>query len=143
MDTVAKSLRAALGVVLGMVAVKAEAALPGTHGAPVDSPSPTQPSAMASLIGQLRHDAGLRARFVHDPHAVMRAHGVDPAPFDLHRLDAAGRQRLLVELAQQADDPTKPKDGSSPRPPDGTPPPDTRKPRNPAAPIYGPPPKPR
>jgi hypothetical protein len=94
---------------------------------------------MAAFIAQLRRDDGVRARFAQDPHATMREHGIDPAPFNLHRLDAARRQRLLIDLAQQTD-PTKPKDGTPPKPSTDA---DRPPPRNPPAPVYGPPPKPR
>jgi hypothetical protein len=138
-DDMSGTIRTALGVLIGMLAaVKGEAAPPAAQEPSLALPSQAQPSTMAAFIAQLRRDEGLRARFAQVPHAVMREHGIDPVPFNLHRLDAAGRQRLLIDLAQQAD-PTKPKDGKPSTDADKPPP------RNPPppAPVYGPPPKPR
>ncbi len=154
-------IRTGLGVTIGLVAaLEGGTGAASAHQLPPDEAQRLQPSTMATFIALLRRDEGLRARFSHDPHAVMREHGIDSAPFNLHRLDTAGRQRLLIELAQQAD-PKKPGGDTAPKPSTGTdspktvpvppygPPPkpstdaDKPPPRNTPAPVYGPPPKPR
>ena len=57
---------------------------------------------MSAFIVRLRQDAALRARFSQDPRAVLREHGIDPAPFNLpDRLDEAQLERLLGDWTRR------------------------------------------
>ena len=116
---------------------------------------------MTGLFREIALDASLRARFAADPAGVMRARGLDPAPFQLpDRLDAARLDRVLQDLA----DPLAAR-SAAPAPqrlamnaqvavygPPATPerlmrppvPPDEPRPprAEPPVPVYGPPPSP-
>jgi hypothetical protein len=51
---------------------------------------------LGKLIGQLREDAALRARFSLNPRSVFEERGIDPDPYDLpDRLDADDVDRFL------------------------------------------------
>jgi hypothetical protein len=51
---------------------------------------------LGKLIGQLRQDAALRARFSLDPRSVFEETGIDPTPYDLpDRLDGDDVDRFL------------------------------------------------
>lgn len=51
---------------------------------------------LGKLIGQLREDAALRARFSLNPRSVFEERGIDPAPYDLpDRLDGDDIDRFL------------------------------------------------
>jgi hypothetical protein len=108
---------------------------------------------LAKLIGQLREDAALRARFSLDPRSVFEETGVDPTPYDLpDRLDeddvdrflgnwtgargpAAGSRPVVPEkLASESEPPA-----ATPSEPHAAG--DEEKiPPAPVAPVYGPPP---
>jgi hypothetical protein len=101
---------------------------------------------MAALIAKLKSDPALRARFLENPGAVMRAQGIDPTPFRLpDRLTQAQLDRLLADWSREGG-PAPPPQSPQPRPPApvyGPPPgpPPKQPPRPlPPAPVYGPPP---
>jgi hypothetical protein len=51
---------------------------------------------LAKLLGQIRRDAALRARFSLDPRSVFEESGIDPTPYDLpDRLDRDEVDRFL------------------------------------------------
>jgi hypothetical protein len=92
---------------------------------------------ISAFIARLRQDPALRRRFADSPAAVLREHGIDPAPYRLPaQMSETQLDRLLAQFAQKQD--------SSPTPPQGPPPqtpPSTQRPSGPVV-IYGPPSRP-
>lgn len=128
------AIRSALGAAIGLVAALEGGTDPAhAHQAPAAERPRVAATAMATFIAALRRDEALRSRFAAEPQAVIREHGIDPAPYNLDGLDEGGRRRLLLDLAQQTDS----------KPPQPPPPPDTRGPPVTPLPPYGPPPTPK
>jgi hypothetical protein len=84
---------------------------------------------ISAFIARLRQDPALRQRFAESPAAVLREHGIDPAPYRFpERMSEAQLDRLLAQFAQAQ---------SSPQPP-----PAAGAGPNPPAVVYGPPARP-
>jgi hypothetical protein len=111
---------------------------------------------ISAFIARLRQDMALRRRFADSPAAVLRAHGIDPAPYRFpDQMSDAQLDRLLAQFAQKQDSspplqapqpqPTPPQRPSGPVAVYGPParPPQQQRPNQPPAPVYGPPGTPR
>ncbi|MBS7707900.1 hypothetical protein [Chelatococcus asaccharovorans] len=83
---------------------------------------------LSNLIGRLRSDAALRARFAGNPRGTLSEHGIDPSPYNLP--DAMNAEQMGRLLAQN----------SPALAPNDEPPPAPQRPAAPAA-VYGPPPR--
>ena len=81
------------------------------------------------FIARLRHDVGLRGRFLHDPKAVLREFNVDPAPYEVPEQPTEAQLNHLIA------DWSKP-----PAPPTDPLPPKQAPPAPAPTPVYGPPP---
>src|SRR5262249_30762839 len=112
---------------------------------------------ISAFMARLRQDSALRQRFADSPAAVLREHGIDPAPYRLpDRMSEGQLDRLLAQVAPTQD--SSPAPTPTPRPPSterppgrvvlyGPParPPQQQRPNQPQppAPVYGPPATPR
>jgi hypothetical protein len=123
----ATSVRTVLKFLIGLFA--ALPAAPGaTEAARPEGPARSETSTMSTFIALLRQDAQLRARFAQDPRAVLRAHRIDPAPFELpERLNDAQFARLLADWSRWIAPAQRLAEGPSPEQKD-----------KPPAPVYGP-----
>jgi hypothetical protein len=72
------------------------AAVLSAMGSAQATPPGAERPPLGKLIGQLRKDAELRARFSLNPRSVFEERGIDPAPYDLpDRLDGDDVDRFL------------------------------------------------
>lgn len=131
----ATSVRTLFKFLIGLFAALQAAVIPSRadHSRP-EAPSRSNASAMSAFMARLLQETDLRARFSRNPRAVLRQHGIDPAPYNLpDRMNEADLRRLLsgrtYRLAEGAPNPPAPETGQPKEPP--------------AAPVYGPPPSPR
>jgi hypothetical protein len=116
------STRAFLRSIIAMFATFSGAAVHAQQSPPMGSEKLT----MSAFLARVRGDSKLRARFAENPRAVLREHGIDPAPYNLpERVSEAQMERLLAELSRA----TPPPRGPAPDAPRPLP-----------APVYGPPP---
>jgi hypothetical protein len=130
----ATSVRTLLKFLIGLLAAL-QGAPTGAEQSRPEAQSRPETLTISAFIVRLRQDAALRARFSQSPGAVLREHGIDPAPFNLpDRLDEAQLERLLADWTRRG---AGSGEGSPPvlQPP--------APPNNVPAPVYGPPPGPR
>jgi hypothetical protein len=122
----AATVRTFLKLIAGLFASSQAAVIASAEQANSQAPARSETLTLPAFFARVRQDAALRARFSQSPRAVLREHGIDPAPFDVpDRLDEAQLERLLSDWGGAGGSQTA-------RPPQPAP--------SPPAPVYGPPP---
>jgi hypothetical protein len=123
----AATVRTFLKLMAGLFASLQGAAISGAQQATSQAPARSETLTVPAFFARVRQDAALRARFSQNPRAVLREHGIDPAPFDVpDRLSEAQLERLLSDWGGGSGG------SQTARPPQPAP--------SPPAPVYGPPP---
>jgi hypothetical protein len=123
----AATVRTFLKLIIGFFTSSQAAAISDAQQVRPDAPARAETLTVPAFFARVRQDASLRARFSRNPRAVLREHGIDPAPFDVpDRLDEAQLQRLLSDWGGGT--------GGSQAAPAPQPAP------SPSVPVYGPPP---
>jgi hypothetical protein len=123
----AATVRTFLKLIIGLFASSQATAISNAQQARPEAPPRSETLTVPAFFARVRQDAALRARFSQNPRAVLREHGIDPAPFDVpDRLNEAQLERLLSDWGGGT--------GGSQAAPAPRPAP------SPPAPVYGPPP---
>jgi hypothetical protein len=123
----AATVRTFLKLIIGFFASWQGAAISDAQQVRPDAPARSETLTVPAFFARVRQDAALRARFSRNPRAVLREHGIDPAPFDVpDRLNEAQLERLLSDWGGGS--------GGSQAAPAPQPAP------SPTTPVYGPPP---